>query len=41
MEDYLAGRTQELQGVTGYWQGLYALQSAMDYLDFVEGAIHE
>lgn len=41
MEDYLAGRTQELQGVTGYWQGLYALQSAIEYLDFVEGANHE
>ncbi len=41
MEDYLAGRTQELQGLTGYWQGLYALQSALDYLDFVEGASHE
>jgi outer membrane protein TolC len=41
MEDYLAGRTQELQGVTGYWQGLYALQGAVEYLDFVEGATHE
>lgn len=43
MEDYLAGRTQELQGVTGYWQGLYALQSAVEYLDFVraKGETHE
>ena len=35
MEDYLAARAQELQGETGYWQALYALQSAVDYLDFV------
>jgi outer membrane protein len=35
MEDYLAARAQELQGETSYWQGLYALQSAVDYLDFV------
>jgi outer membrane protein TolC len=43
MEDYLVGRTQELQGHTGYWQGLYALQSALDYLDFVcaQGEHHD
>jgi HAMP domain-containing protein len=35
MEDYLVARSQELQGITGYWQGLYALQSALDYRDFV------
>ena len=35
MEDYLAARAQEMQGETGYWQGLYALQTAVDYLDFV------
>jgi outer membrane protein TolC len=35
MEDYLAARAQEMQGETSYWQGLYALQSAVDYLDFV------
>ena len=35
MEDYLAARAQEMQGDTSYWQGLYALQSAVDYLDFV------
>lgn len=35
MEDYLAARVQEMQGETGYWQALYALQSALDYLDFV------
>ncbi len=43
MEDYLAARAQELQGETGYWQGLYALQSAVDYYDFVcaPGGQHE
>ncbi len=43
MEDYLAARAQEMQGETGYWQGLYALQSAVDYLDFVsaQGGQHE
>ncbi|TAM54984.1 MAG: TolC family protein [Acidobacteria bacterium] len=43
MEDYLAARTQEMQGETGYWQGLYALQSAVDYLDFVsaQGGQHD
>ena len=43
MEDYLVGRSQELQGTTGYWQGLYALQSALEYLDFVraKGESHE
>ena len=43
MEDYLAARAQELQGETGYWQGLYALQSAVDYYDFVcaPGGRHE
>ena len=43
MEDYLAARAQEMQGETGYWQGLYALQSAVDYLDFVsaQGGQHD
>ncbi len=35
MEDYLAARAQEMQGDTSYWQGLYALQNAVDYFDFV------
>ncbi len=35
MEDYLAARAQEMQGETSYWQGLYALQNSVDYLDFV------
>ena len=35
VEDYLAARTQELSGETAYWRGLYSLQSAVDYLDFV------
>lgn len=37
VEDYLAARAQELEGETGYWQGLYALQSAYDYLALVTG----
>lgn len=43
MEDYLAARTQEMQGETSYWQGLYALQTAVDYLDFVsaQGGQHD
>ena len=43
MEDYLSAKAQELQGETGYWQGLYALQSAVDYYDFVcaPGGQHE
>lgn len=43
MEDYLVARSQELQGTTGYWQGLYALQSALDYRDFVcaKGESHD
>jgi outer membrane protein TolC len=43
MEDYLAAKAQELQGITGYWQGLYALQSAVDYRDFVcaQGEHHD
>jgi outer membrane protein TolC len=35
MEDYLAARGQELAGETSYWRGLYAYQSAVDYLAFV------
>ncbi len=35
VEDYLAARTQELSGETAYWRGLYSLQSAADYMDFV------
>ncbi|MGC8722415.1 MAG: TolC family protein [Acidobacteriota bacterium] len=43
MEDYLAARAEQLQGETAYWQGLYGLQSAVDYLDFVcaRGGEHE
>jgi outer membrane protein TolC len=43
MEDYLAARGQELAGETSYWRGLYAYQSAVDYLAFVtaRGADHE
>ncbi len=43
MEDYLTARAQELQGETSYWQGLYALQNAVDYFHFVtaRGGQHE
>lgn len=43
MEDYLAARAREMQGETSYWQGVYALQSAVDYLDFVsaQGGQHD
>ncbi len=43
MDDYLLARAQEMQGETSYWQGLYALQNAVDYLDFVSarGGHHE
>lgn len=43
MEDYLAARGQELAGETAYWRGLYAYQSAADYLAFVtaRGGDHE
>ncbi|GAO01489.1 outer membrane efflux protein [Anaeromyxobacter sp. PSR-1] len=37
VEDYLAARAQALEGETGYWQGLYGLQSAYDYLALVTG----
>lgn len=37
IEDYLAARAQQLEGETGYWQALYALQSAQDYLALVTG----
>ena len=37
VEDYLTARGQEMSGEAAYWQGLYALQSAGDYLDFVTG----
>ena len=37
VEDYLTARAQEVDGETGYWQGLYALQSAIDYLELVSG----
>lgn len=35
IEDYLSARAQEMQGETSYWQGLYALQNAVDLLEFV------
>lgn len=35
VEDYLVARAQEMEGETSYWQGLYALWNAVDYLDFV------
>jgi len=43
MEDYLTARAQQMQGETAYWQGLYALQSAADYVEFVsaQGGQHE
>jgi outer membrane protein TolC len=43
MEDYLAARAQELDGEMSYWQGVYALQSAADFLEFVcaRGGNHE
>jgi len=43
MEDYLTARAQEMQGETSYWQGLYALQNAADYVDFVtaQGGQHD
>jgi outer membrane protein TolC len=37
VEDYLSARAQELEGETAYWQGLYALQSAYEYLALVTG----
>jgi outer membrane protein TolC len=37
VEDYLTARAQQMNGETAYWQGLYGLQSAADYLDFVTG----
>lgn len=37
IEDYLAAQAQRLRGQTAYWQGLYALQTAWDYLEFVTG----
>ena len=37
VEDYLTARAQELAGETSYWAGLYAYQSAVDYLNFVVG----
>jgi len=37
VEDYLAARAQELVGEASYWRGLYAYQSAVDYLSFVTG----
>jgi outer membrane protein TolC len=37
VEDYLVARAQELAGETAYWRGLYAAQSAADYLNFVLG----
>ncbi len=38
VEDYLAARAQELEGETGYWQALYAVQTANDYLALATGA---
>ncbi len=35
VEDYLAARSQELQGETAYWRALYALQGAEDEMDLV------
>lgn len=37
IEDYLSARTQELQGETSYWRGLYSFQNAVDYYNFVSG----
>jgi outer membrane protein TolC len=37
VEDYLVARSQELAGETAYWRGMYAAQSAADYLSFVRG----
>jgi outer membrane protein TolC len=37
VEDYLTARAQQLDGETGYWQGLYGLQSAYDYFALVTG----
>ena len=37
IEDHLAARASALEGETGYWQALYALQSAYDYLELVSG----
>jgi outer membrane protein TolC len=37
VEDYLTARAQELGGETAYWQGLYALQTAFEYRQFVTG----
>jgi outer membrane protein TolC len=43
IEDYLTARAQELEGETGYWQGLYGLQAAHDNLDLAtgQGGTHE
>ena len=35
VEDYLAARSQELQGETAYWRALYELQGAEDELELV------
>ena len=35
VEDYLAARSQELQGETAYWRALYALQGAEDEMELV------
>ncbi len=37
VEDHLAARASALEGETGYWQALYALQSAYEYLELVSG----
>ncbi len=37
VEDYLSARASELDGETGYWAALYALQSAHDYLELASG----
>ncbi len=37
VEDYLTARAQELDGETGYWQALYGLQNANDYLALATG----
>lgn len=38
VEDYLLARAQQLEGETGYWLALYALQSAGDYAELVSGS---
>jgi outer membrane protein TolC len=37
VDDFLTARAQKVEGETAYWQGLYALQVAYDYLALVTG----